>query len=244
MPGGHKGKSVMDNCTGENCTFGKGVVVGINVVFAVFGIIVCIFGVNAVDQSDTMVEDAQIMDNLPTKMTATFVAVIGGLVMFTAVAGFIGGLCTLKRLMTVYVIFIVTLAIIQLFLGIFFLELNDGSLVDVHLESEWMDFSSTQAEADRVELQNWLSCCGYRTPDDSIFETPCQELRTVPDIYRVTPCRDAILEKLDEYFKPTAIACICLAVFEIVSLVITCVYMCNNKKVLEDFWDWQDDRMM
>jgi Tetraspanin family len=203
-------------------------VIIINVLFILFGIGLIIAAAVGVARSDDLEGgDLEILNQLPVKTFSTIILVVGIIVVIIALSGLIGAWKRNRKLLTFYALFIFSLAIFQLSIGIaLFLVQDDPTTLDRFVQDEW-----TPDNKDLVEkLQTRLECCGYKDPNDSRAFADC------PNGY-TTPCRDSIIKWLDDNFSGIAIACIIFACVELVSMIAACVVLCTKKEVRRDFED-------
>jgi len=166
--------------------------------------------------------------NLPVILTIVFICGICTIV--AAVLGAVGALKKWANVLKLYAFIVFCLIGVQIGLGAY---LNGLQISD--LQNTWEDDTNDGLNR-RIAYQAYMSCCGFNYWTDSLgaLNTPCLQLPVAPNYIEPQNCATASQGFIDQYIKPVATAAIVIAVFELVTLLTSCVLLFRGKT--KDDW--------
>lgn len=210
----------------------KTIVVIVNVIFIIIGIIIMSLGAWGIEKSDELQNKSAVLKDIPIRSIMVMVTVVGVFIIVTCLMGIIGALKRIRKMLTCYALFLFVLSIMELALGIGILAFNLADQADKFVEDEW--FRETPNQGERIQaVQTFLDCCGWANADDSGYIPGAQCPFTPPP----RPCRDAIVEYINGFFKPIGGVCLTLALLQLIAVMASCAILWKSKDVDKEFDD-------
>lgn len=188
-------------------------ILGVNVLFFLFAIILMIMAVGAITQVAQVTENVVILQFFDLTLMAWCIFLMGLMTLITSVLGFYGAYSWKVTPIKVYTFILFMVICLELGVGIYIFQLDVDSL-----ESFW--FTDTDVGYDRREsYQGYFDCCGWNTITDS-YPYPGGGLGPeCHDFGIALTCRQASVNWMDEYILPISTAIIIVPMIEFISLI-------------------------
>jgi len=196
----------------------------VNIIFLACGIFILIMGLVGLNRISDYEDSVPILKELNIKLIASLIVCAGIATIAVAVIGFISAAFRMHAFLKAYTLLLFAVCCIQIAMGAYMITRDVEDLRD-----EW-ELDSEQGEARRQAYQLSFECCGFLYVTDSLPETEC------PNNYRVS-CVEATKTKIEENLLPVAISAIVFGCLELISLVATCLIVCQPEAEKLDFYD-------
>jgi hypothetical protein len=183
------------------------------------------------------IRSAQVFSTFNTATLITIVFASGICTVVACIIGFIGAWKRNLTMLKFYSVFIITVILIQLAMGIYLttLDVND-------LRVNWyQQGDSDEGIQRRKDFQNFLECCGFDYWYDSlgVYQTPCPFAPSTARPDAPSSCKDAARAYIKKWVAPVAAAAVAIACLEIAALGATLyIVMKNRAKNYESAFDY------
>lgn len=183
-----------------------------NIFFLVVGIVILALGSYGLAEINDLQENASLLSSLPLSGIAIAIICFGVVLFVISIVGVVGVVYENKVLLAYYLPIMFFLVMIQFSFTVVVLIFN--SKIEDSIDSAILDEWNNPSNEDKVmELQNYFDCCGYDTTTDGV----------VGDCPYTRPCKDVIIDRINEFWVPITISILVIVILEIVALVSTCI---------------------
>jgi len=200
-------------------------VIGINVIFLLLGLAIMIVAIVLSNKFTSIKTSAKLLSDLDVQIIAIIIAVASALIFAISICGLAGAIKRWRKCLIFYAAMLFIVIAIQLAMGIYLKTLNADTL-----QQKWENSTPN----DRLDVQNYLDCCGWINNDDAVPYPGCSG-HTIP----VSSCQQKTLDFIDDNIEPVAIASIVIAAIELLSLTATCALIFTRKDIKDEFYDDQ-----
>jgi len=182
-----------------------------NVFFMLVGIVIIAMSSYMLVEIQELTSNASLLETLPLEAIAITFISLGCILFLLSVVGIIGVTTENKDLLAYYLPILFFLVMAQFSFTIVVLIFNSRieDSIDENVLEEWNDPDNEDAV---IELQDYFECCGYKTIDDGVVGV-C----TWTD-----PCKQAIIDRINEIWVPITIGIMVVVSLEIIALISTC----------------------